>query len=428
MNKELIEQLKSVMSADWIKEILKDTGYKSGMTSNVSQIIGEVYIYAFSTQSCDGIEEYINNLLERFKEVRKPSDRDEIRAEMLIEAIAKQEGISIDEIGSNELLRVKFLENYCKNGFVMHSFSEENLKNLSENGFQSAEERKKGDVGTNEIIEVAHIFENHGVLKACGTYPFYSGTGLYVEHDPRKVFEHSTLAPEWFFEFTGSNHNGLDSDVSTHPLIMQDYDACKQNVEDLCANAELSDEETTKVMELFEKSWNRYGVGPKYVAMIPRAVVDKSDYSEILESSVGMSNQELITSVIKDRFQMFQEHVGNTVTHGIGADEFLIMPLPDAKELFKADFVREEKEELRPTKEYLAHVRNYAERSNFNMEYVDSVISQITAYWYGKDAREDVLRSAIKSNQHRIENEQEATKVVKASVKEQVKDEIEFGE
>ena len=117
MNKELIEQLKLVMSSDWLNEILKDSGHKSGMTSNVSQIIGEVYIYAFSTQSCDGIKEYINILLENFKTIKKPSERDEIRANMLLESLAKQEGISIDEIGSNKLLRTRFLENY----FVLQS-------------------------------------------------------------------------------------------------------------------------------------------------------------------------------------------------------------------------------------------------------------------------------------------------------------------
>ena len=35
---------------------------------------------------------------------------------------------------------------------------------------------------------------------------------------------------------------------------MQEYDACKQNVEDLCANAELSDEETTKMT--WESKWS----------------------------------------------------------------------------------------------------------------------------------------------------------------------------
>ena len=427
MNTELIDQLKQVMASDWMKRILKDTGYKSGMTSSVSQIVGEVYIYAFSVQSCDGIEEYINNLLESFKTASNPA-RDQIRADMLLESLAKKEGIPVEEISSNETLRTMFLENYCKNGFVMHSFSEENLKNLTENGFQSAEERKNAGSGIDEIIEVAHIFENHGVLKACGTYPFYSGTGLYVEHDPRKVYEHSTLAPEWFFEFTGSNHNGLDSDVSTHPLIMQDYEACKQNVEDLCANAELSDEEKTRVMALFENSWARYGVGQKHVAIIPREVVGKADYSGILEASRGMTNQELITSVIRDKFQIFQEHVGNTVTHAIRADEFATMPLPEAKELFKAEFIREGKEQLRPSKEYLAHVRNYAEKSNFNMEYVDQVIAKITSHWYGKDAKKDVVESAIENNQHRTETEQMATNVVKSLAREQSKDEMEIGE
>ena len=84
MNKELIEHLNAIMSADWLKEILKDTGHKSGMTSSVSQIIGEIYIYAFSTQSCNGIKEYINDLLESFKTAKKSSERDEIRAKVAI--------------------------------------------------------------------------------------------------------------------------------------------------------------------------------------------------------------------------------------------------------------------------------------------------------------------------------------------------------
>ena len=142
MNKELIEQLNLIMSSDWLKGILKDVGYKSGMTSSVSQIIGEVYIYAFSTQSCEGIEEYINNLLESFKTANNP-ERDQIRANMLLESLAKKEGIPAEEIGSNETLRIMFLENYCKNGFVMHSFSEENFRIYLRMDFNQLKKEKK---------------------------------------------------------------------------------------------------------------------------------------------------------------------------------------------------------------------------------------------------------------------------------------------
>ncbi len=431
MNENLISQIENTFEQTWFQNIIKTRGQNSEKTSDVSEIIGEAYIYAFSTQSCENIQEFLTKLLENFDKIKEeainPKDKayqkNQTRANMLLTALAKKMGIPESQIEQSEELRIAFLENYCKNGFVMHSFSEENLENLKENGFQSSEERKQTNIGTNEIIEIAHIFENHGVLKACGTYPFYSGAGLYVEHDPRKVFEHSTLAPECFFEFTGSDHNGLDSAVATHPLITRDYDACKQNVEDLCENAELSEDEKSKVYDFFERNWERYGNGQKYVAMIPRSVIGKEDYSAILENSKNKSNTELVSALIGDEFQIFQEHVGNVVKHGIDADKFSIIKLPDAKEIFKSEFTREKKSELIPSPAYLAHVRKYAESSNFDMEYVDDVISKISEYWNertntnnGKNAKLDVIEAAKTNTEHRIENEQLATKAVKKSL------------
>lgn len=417
MKTKLIEDLNDIFEEKWFKNLISEIGKNAEMTSEVSQIIGEAYIYAFSMQSCDGIQEYLTELLDKFE--NKNNSKNDIRSKMLLANIARKLNISEAESETSELVKITFLENYCKKGFVMHSFSEENLDNLMNNGFQSSEERKRNNISSNEIIEIARIFENHGIIKACGTYPFYSGVGLYVEQDPRKVYEHATLTPEWFFEFTGSDHNGLDSRISTHPFITMNYNACRQNVEDLCSNAQLSEQEKKKVADFFERKWECYGKGEKYVAIIPKEIIGKDDYNNILQQSVNSTNSSLITSVIRDEFGIFKEHVGNKVDQAIRPEEFSIMKLPDSREIFEQrPYIREKREDLKPSELYLDQIKRYAEKSNFDMNYINELILKIRTYWQEKETKEKKggFDDCIEDNEIKISCQQEAIREIKEEI------------
>lgn len=242
---KLLEDIQDILKEEWFKELIEQKAQEKEDTTSVSKIIGELYIYAFATRSCksEDVKAHFKEFLNKHKQ-----EKNNARNKSILKTIAKQNGISEGEIDTNPRIREIFLQNYCKNGYVMHSFSEENLKTLNEKGFLSLEEwKQQEDVNEREdvdkkqmltIDEVAKKFEEHGVVKACGTYPFYSsGGGLYVEQDPRKIYEHATFAPEWFYEFTGSEHNSLTSEVAKHPLITRDKEACETNVKDLCINS-----------------------------------------------------------------------------------------------------------------------------------------------------------------------------------------------
>ena len=53
MNENLISQIENTFEQTWFQNIIKTRGQNSEKTSDVSEIIGEAYIYAFSTQSCE---------------------------------------------------------------------------------------------------------------------------------------------------------------------------------------------------------------------------------------------------------------------------------------------------------------------------------------------------------------------------------------
>ena len=98
MNENLISQIENTFEQTWFQNIIKTRGQNSEKTSDVSEIIGEAYIYAFSTQSCENIQEFLTKLLENFDKIKEeainPKDKayqkNQTRANMLLTALAKK--------------------------------------------------------------------------------------------------------------------------------------------------------------------------------------------------------------------------------------------------------------------------------------------------------------------------------------------------
>ena len=201
---------------------------------------------------CHGLEELILN----------------IRARELCKSIIKRLNINVsDRTLSNENVeRIKdyFLKNYVLNGYVFHSFSGALEDSIREFGLSSTKRIWDND----EIMKIAHIFEEKNVISPFGGYSQYSGGGMYIEHDPKMIYCHALSAPEWFKWFTSSNHNINSFSIEEFPYYLKDYEGCRQNVLDLCINAELNENEIRMVMELFESNWKILGTKRMCVALI----------------------------------------------------------------------------------------------------------------------------------------------------------------
>jgi len=374
INVEMMDKTKSRLEKILSDEEIINEINKHNIVYLSGQLIGEVYRYAIIHQSQDTIKrqdliDYIQKIRqlhldtygEKFKEKSEEEKKQYIedgRSKIIGKSIAEKLEIdssnikSLEDISPEDQSKIKeyFIKNYVDNGYVFHSFPYARKESVEKDGFTRVESLWDNE----KVNEIVKIFEEKGVIKALGGYGFYdkeakenlnSERKIYVEHNPEAIFFHELSAPEWFKIFTSSAHSLTSEEIKTMPFFLKNYDACKQNVADLCENAGLTLKETEKVSSLFEECWKTLGKPELTTALIPRKKVGKDNISEEIKD---MNFIEAISYISTDGARDFIEHVGNVVdAEDIEAKDISVVEMPPADRYFTCEnFTRETKEVL----------------------------------------------------------------------------------
>lgn len=357
-----------------VEQLLKDPDIISEINFNKTQVnldgrstdielsgklIGEVFRYSIIHQSQSVSKTEVIKYLTAIKNIYFQSyshpekERikyiDKERCRVITKSIADKLNIDYtSRIPTNQdLARVKnyFVTNYITNGYVFHSFPSARKTSVEKDGFTYIE--KLWD--HKQVKEVVNIFEEQGVIKALGGYGFYTGDitkgKSYVEHNPDEIFFHALSSPEWFKFFTSSDHVSSNKELTNSPYFVKDYDACKQNVIDLCNNSGISHEDKQKVVALFKQAWGTLGKPELTTALIPRKKVGKANEPKGLED---WNVFQTITNVLNDTDGEFNEHTGNVVDLSqIQGTDIAVVEMPPADTFVVCNsFNRESKEDL----------------------------------------------------------------------------------
>lgn len=358
-DKQIGEEINKLLGSEEITEILKEIGAESKSVGRVSEVIGDIYTYMFVHRDSNGINEYIRNIDKLYKEYKGDSkEMAYARSKLLSESIAKKLGIDRNDTSSQSQEKIKeyFLQNYVEKGFVAHSFNGSAKQSITENGFSSS----KRVWDNQEVLNIAKIFTDKGVIAPVGGYSHYSGKGIYVEHDFKKCFWHSVGGPEWFKWFTSANHNDNSTKIEDSPYYLKDYEACKQNVIDLCSNSNVSEKERESVQKFYDKLWTSLGKEDTYTALIPKKVIGKSIADKA--SISGKNAIETIIHVLNDGNKEYVEHGGNCFEGNIPIDSVVITKMPNAKEIFGDRIYNRETKEQLFDKEAVSKLKERVER------------------------------------------------------------------
>lgn len=340
----------------------KTQGNQDGRSQDIDlsgKLIGEVFRFSIIHQS-EGVDKAeVIKYLQDIKNIylqsyhRPEQERTKFveseRSRIIAKSIADK--LKIDHSSKmpspQDIARIKeyFIRNYIENGYVFHSFPTARKESVQRDGFTRVE--KLWD--HQQLKEIVSIFEEQGVIKALGGYGFYTGDitkgKSYVEHNPDEIFFHALSSPEWFKIFTSSAHSLGDKSLASSPFFVKDYDACKQNVIDLCNNAGISHEDKQKVATLFKQAWETLGQPELTTALIPRKKVGKGNVPKQLE---GLDVFETISYVLNDSAGEFHEHTGNVVDLSqVEGSDIEVIEMPPADTFLTCDtFKRETREEL----------------------------------------------------------------------------------
>lgn len=367
----MIENIERELYSDKIKQIIKDF-YKKTNSLYVSSIfIGEIFLYYSINKEFNGFDDYINDMYKLYDETidfekynyqeLKKSYRnisnifDEVildtevfkvkRAKNIIKSIMKKLGIDkdIESLTKEEKIKIKedFIDNYITNGFVIHSFHSALYDSIMSKGLSSSD-RIWDD---KEVLNIGNIFFDKGAFGALGGYSYYNGQGLYFEHNYRKLYSHAIYSPEWFNFLTSSNHLTGFPDIDRAPYTLKKYDACKQNVLDLCDNVGLNNSQKIDVLNMFNKYFNMFKSKDTMVAIIPKKIVNKHKIDNELIKDKNLL--ETIIYLTDDINGEYKEHFGNVCTDKIHSKDFIVIKLPHLEDFIDIDnFTRETKEEL----------------------------------------------------------------------------------
>ena len=352
MKQTIDKRIEQILNSEQIKEILSQIGRgRVSPVSIVSLLIGEVYTYCFVHNDGNDIEindvtDYVKNMRDAYYEYNGSEEHMlDIRTKEIAKSIARRLKIdisngTISDAEQQQILEY-FLKNYVGNGYVMHSFSGACEESIRNSGFSSTKRIWDSD----EIMRIAHIFEAKDVISPVGAYSHYSGGRMYVESNTRYVYWHALSAPEWFQWFTSANHNKNSRKLEDSPYYLRDYEGCRQNVQDLCANAGLNQRETEQVMDMFEKNWKLLGTEKMCVALIPKSIIGKNKIEDAIIP--GQAALETIKTVLSDGRGQYKEHDGNVLKQTVTKEDMLIMGLPNSKQLFgEHEFRRETSQAL----------------------------------------------------------------------------------
>ena len=390
----MLENINKNINSEFFIEMLRKNWNNNHSIGSLGNLIGELYIHHIINKDGFGFKHYMTEVEKLYYQLSErkisPENFELQRSKLIASVIANKLGVDTQNITQDTMLKVKnyFLQEYVANGYVSHSFPEAYYDSITQNGLiATTDERPEKP---QEIQEIQDIFMNKGVVSPMGAYPYYGGSGIYYEHDFTKIFKHATHSPEWFNWFTSSDHTTTYHDkIEKSPYILRSEIDCRRNINDLCANAGLSIEETKKVVQFYEKQYSNFSSPKLNVALISKKTVGKNNISDVAPQDLDLFGT--ISHVLKDGSRQYTEHNGNVYDGTINPTELGVSVIPNASNYIKTvEYHRETKEHLINPDSNLAILQNVNDNKN---RLVSTMIPKV------EKAKEIIMNKKKQNNQ-----------------------------
>lgn len=364
----MLSNISQNINSTFFINMLKNNWNKNHSIHSTGNLIGELYLHHIVNKDGYGFEKYITQINELYTQLEErrisPQHFDLQKAKLIAIVIAEKLKIDLTkEIKEEDIRNVKdyFLKEYITYGYVSHSFPDVYYESIIQNGLIPTTSDRQNK--PQDIEEIQTMFMKRGIVAPLGGYPYYGGAGIYYEHDFTKVFQHAIDSPEWFDWFTSADHmSTYHNDIRFSPYILRNEEACRQNIYDLCNNAELSELETLKVIRFYQQFYNKFSSPKLNVALIPKQIVGKNNISKAINTNMDLLST--ITYVLKDGSREYIEHQGNVCMEKIPPEEFKISNIPSPTYyIAENNYFRETKDHLTDPNANLAILQNAEKNS-----------------------------------------------------------------
>lgn len=333
---------------------------------NLMLIIDAFIKYAILFDSDDLVDEYIAQLRRFMKKCESHRDLAEGVTRVLAKITAVTLKIDIEEMETPENKRkiLSYIYNrYITNGYLFHSFPFSFINKVKEEGIDPL----KYAYNLEKLNRTHEILKNHN-KKEVLTKDLGDISYITLTDSPALAYHYALHSPFYLSELVAiSPYMENEKKYDRGAYYRQDFKKAQENVEQLCRDLELSNNESTVLLETFVDEWKRLNVSNSHptIAFIKRASLHRNylkDYRNILETC---DKEELIYSI--NRIMDSRVNVEKRYTP-IMPEDIKIVSLPGYKEIVhnNEDF----KEEVIPMKE--PEKEEMPARVNLRMEVVNT--------------------------------------------------------
>lgn len=243
----------------------------------------------------------------------------------------------IDKLGYNKSLTEEeqkevfsyVSKNYVQNGYFFHGFNGAFEKSIRTKGLTTGERIWNKD----DLDTIAALEKKYGA-RILGWYNINSKENIFMDGHSRNVYHYAVSSPEWFTQFITQ---GSDTPGKNEDFYRKDYSNSKGNINNLCRNLNIDNDDKEKIMAFFEKYWKEFAnptLKPK-AALIKRPAVmgemeelkDYDTYKDYLKNELNMKESLLSFDNIMDMLIDWSINDAST-NQNIQAEDIVIISLP----------------------------------------------------------------------------------------------------
>ncbi|MDB5204315.1 MAG: hypothetical protein JWP09_343 [Candidatus Taylorbacteria bacterium] len=358
---EQSESIEENKFSEMISQYLNDDSFIEKLSqikyeSQKGNFIGEVVEYLILHRNTEGVDVYVDGLLNR-KETKFE------KGDLLIESVKSKLGIETlnNDLSDEEAEKIYqyIYERRLRDGYVFHGFNGVFEASIRENGL----DQSKASWEFAELEEVGEISRAYGVSLVgqhyanIGEERFTSSGKNYYDETSQFFYTYAANSPEWFSQFCNvGKNNGT--------YHKRHYEEARANIEECIGKIKarpvserarpFTGDDERKILDFFEKYWKKFvtespglRLGLVHRKAITETPFDKNKYERDLnrESWSAMKsrpksqyesldprpeNIKLISQLLYETGQGGNHHVN----YKISPDLITIVDLPTAEKIF----------------------------------------------------------------------------------------------
>lgn len=323
--------------------------------------------YAILFDTDDLVDEYILQLRRFMKKCE--NDRDLVEGinrilGRITAVILKIDLDQIEEVENKKKILAYIYDRYITNGYVFHSFPFSYKNIVTERGLDSLDY----PCNIKALKEINKIFQAHNEKNVFGK-DLDDIAYITITDSPALAYHYAFSAPSYLSQLVAtSSYMENDKKYDRGAYYRKEFQKAEKNVEQLCRDLELSNNESTIVLEQFVNEWKRLDVtkARPVVAFIKRKTVNRNylkDYRNILDTCDKEELSYSVERILTARISSEKRYTP------IAKEDIKIVELPEYREIYynDLDFI----EEIEQKAEDIVK-EEMPERVNLRMEVVNT--------------------------------------------------------